>query len=101
MSFSLFQRLAASLIAASVLVAAQEPVKPKLSPRIVTATKQVTIFTGLENQLLQAVQKKDKAALGALLADDLIIEMPNADPLPGDEWLDSVTAKDYALKSFV
>ncbi|HEV7674550.1 MAG TPA: nuclear transport factor 2 family protein [Candidatus Angelobacter sp.] len=100
MSFSLFQRLAASLIAASVLVAAQEPVKPKLSPRIITATKQVAIFTGLENQLLQAVQKKDKAAVEAIVTDDFIIEMPDADPLPGDEWLNSVMAKDYSLKSF-
>jgi hypothetical protein len=36
----------------------------------------------------------------AMLSDDLIIEMPDADPLPGDEWLDSVMAKDYTLKSF-
>ncbi|MCU1220769.1 MAG: hypothetical protein JWN42_1966 [Candidatus Angelobacter sp.] len=101
MSPTLFQRIAASLIAACVLVAAQEPVKPKLSPRIVTATKQVTIFTGLEAQLLQAVQKKDKATLQALVADDFTIEIPDADPLSGDEWFDSVTANDYALKSFV
>jgi len=80
---------------------AQEPVKPALTPRIITATKQVSIFTGMENQLLQAVQKKDKAAAQAMLSDDLIIEMPDADALPGDDWLDSVMAKDYTLKSFV
>ncbi|HEY5030197.1 MAG TPA: nuclear transport factor 2 family protein [Candidatus Angelobacter sp.] len=85
----------------SCAATAQEPVKPGLTPRIITATKQVTIFTALENQMLQAVQKKDKAALQALLADDFTIEIPDADPLPGDDWLDSVTAKDYALKSFV
>jgi hypothetical protein len=89
------------LIATVVFPAAQEPVKPALSPRIITATKQVSIFTGLENQLLQAVQKKDKAAAQAMLTDDLYIEMPDADPLPGDDWLDSVMAKDYTLKSFV
>jgi hypothetical protein len=89
------------LIAVTVLAAAQEPVKPKLTPHIITATKQVTIFTGMETQILQAVQKKDKAGLEAMLTDDFTIEMPNADPLPGDEWLDSVTAKDYSLKSFV
>ena len=89
------------LIATSLFSAPQEPVKPALTPRIITATKQVAIFTRMETQLLQAVQKKDKAAVQAMLSDDLMIEMPDADPLPGDDWLDSVMAKDYALKSFV
>jgi hypothetical protein len=96
-----FARLFAVLIATSVFSAAQEPVKPALSPRIITATKQVAIFNGLEKQLLQAIQKKDKAAAQAMLSDDLVIEMPDADPLPGDDWLESVMAKDYTLKSFV
>jgi ketosteroid isomerase-like protein len=95
------QRIFAVLLALAIFAAAQEPVKPKLSPRIITATKQVTIFTALENQLLQAVQRKDKAALEAMLAEDCTIEMPDADPLPGDEWLESVMAKDFALKKFV
>lgn len=94
-------RLLPLLIATSLFSIAQEPVKPALTPRIITATKQVSIFNRLENQLLQAVQKKDKAAAQALLSDDLLIEMPDADPLPGDDWLDSVLAKDYTLKSFV
>jgi uncharacterized protein DUF4440 len=96
-----FARLMSVLIATSIFSATQEPVKPSLSPRIITATKQVTIFNGLEKQLLQAVQKKDKAAVQAMLADDLYIEMPDADPLTGDDWLDSVLAKEYTLKSFV
>lgn len=96
-----FARLFAVLIVTSAFSAAQEPVKPALTPRIITATKQVSIFTGMEKQLLQAIQKKDKAAAQALLSDDLYIEMPDADPLPGDDWLDSVMAKDYTLKSFV
>jgi hypothetical protein len=96
-----FARLFAVLIATSVFSAAQEPLKPALTPRIITATKQVSIFTGMEKQLLQAIQKKDKAAAQALLSDDLYIEMPDADPLPGDDWVDSVMAKDYTLKSFV
>lgn len=101
MRLRFFACLLSVLIATSIFCAAQEPVKPALTPRIITATKQVTIFNGLENQLLQAVQKKDKAAVQAMLSDDLNIEMPDADPLPGDDWLDSVTAKDYTLKSFV
>ena len=89
------------LVAINISSIAQEPVKPALTPRIITATRQVSIFNGLENQLLRAVQKKDKAAAQAMLSDDLYIEMPDADPLPGDDWLDSVLAKDYTLKSFV
>ncbi len=95
-----FHRLMSVLIAATVLAGAQEPVKPKLNPRIVTATRQVSMFSDLEIQMLKAVQKKDKAALQAMLTDDCVIEMPNADPLPGDEWMDFVMAKDFTLKSF-
>ena len=95
-----FHRLMSIVIAVTVLAGAQEPVKPKLNARIVTATKQVSMFSDLEIQMLKAVQKKDKAALQAMLTDDCVIEMPNADPLPGDEWVDSVMAKDFTLKSF-
>lgn len=101
MLLSTRQRMFSALLALAVFAAAQEPVKPKLSPRIITATKQVTMFTGLERQLLQAVQKKDKAGLEAMLAEDCTIEMPDADPLPCDEWLESVMNKDFTLKSFV
>ena len=79
---------------------AQEPTQPKLTPHIITATKQVMLFTGLEQQMLQAVQKKDKAALEAMLDDDFAIEMPDADPLVAEDWIASVMAKDYFLKSF-
>ena len=95
-----FHRLTSAFIALTVLAGAQEPVKPKLTPRIVTATRQVTMFSDLEIQMLKAVQKKDKVALQALLTDDCVIAMPNADLLPGDEWVDSVMAKDFTLKSF-
>ena len=95
-----FARLLPVLIATIIFSAAQEPVKPALTPRIITATKQVSMFTGMENQLLRAIQKKDKAAAGAMLSEDLYIEMPDADALPGDEWLDSVLAQDYTLKAF-
>jgi ketosteroid isomerase-like protein len=94
-----------SLIAAGSLFAVatpgQEPVVPKLTPTIITATRQVTLFTGLEKQLLQAVQKKDKAGLEAMLTEEFEIAMPGADPLPGDDWVDSVMATDFNLRSFV
>lgn len=84
----------------TLLASAQEPVKPQLNPRIVTATKQVVVFSALEKQMLAAVQKKDKAALKGMLTDDTIIHLPDADPLTGDDWVDSVMSKDFDLKTF-
>jgi len=95
------QNLFSALIAVTVFASAQEPVKPQLTPRIITATKQVTMFSNMEKQMLQAVQKKDKAALEAMLTDEFAIEVPDADMLPGEDWLDSVMSKDFTLKSFV
>lgn len=100
MTVPFVRRLLSVLVAFTLFSAAQEPVKPKLNPRIVTATKQVSLFSGLEIQLLKAVQKKDKAGLQAMLTEDLTVEMPNADPLPSEDWVDSVMAKDFTLKSF-
>lgn len=91
---------AAILFASSFVSNAQEPVKPKLSPRIITATRQVTVFTSLEKQLLEAVQKKDKTALQGMLTDDFTIYMPDADPLAVEDWIDSVMSKDFTLKRF-
>jgi ketosteroid isomerase-like protein len=91
--------VAAALVAA--LSSAQEPAPPKLTPTIITATKQVTFFTALEKQMLQAVQKKDKSALAAMLAENFEIAMPNADPLAGEDWVDSVMSKDFDLQTFV
>jgi ketosteroid isomerase-like protein len=81
-------------------MAAQEPVKPPLNPRIITATRQTKIFTDLETQLLNAIQSKDQTALKNMIADDCLIEMPDADPLPADDWVSSILGKDYALKAF-
>jgi len=84
----------------ALVVSAQEPVKPQLSPRIKTATRQVTVFTNLETQMLQAVQKKDKSALTAMLTDDFALDMPNADRTAGEDWVDSVMNKDFVLEKF-
>jgi hypothetical protein len=97
----LMRRLFLILIPVAAVAAAQEPVKPKLTPTIITATRQVTLFTGLEKQMLQAVQKKNKAGLQTMLADDFEIAMPDADPLAGEDWTDGVMANDFNLKSFV
>lgn len=89
------------LVAALVAASGQEPVKPKLTPTIMTATRQVALFTGLERQLLHTVEKKDRAGLEALLTDEFEIAMPDTDPLAGPDWVDSVMAKEFTLKSFV
>jgi hypothetical protein len=89
------------LIAAFIVATGQEPVKPKLTPTIITATRQVALFTGLERQLLHTVEKKDRAGLEALLTDEFEIAMPDADPLAGPDWVDAVMAKEFTLKSFV
>jgi ketosteroid isomerase-like protein len=78
----------------------QEPVKPPLTPRIITATRQVNLFTDLETQLLRAIQTKDQTGLSKLLMDDCLIEMPDADPLAGEDWIKSVMDKNYILKAF-
>lgn len=95
------RHLYAVVIVASLTSAAQEPVKPELHPKIITATRQVSIFTGLEKQMLAAIQKNDKSALGAMLSDDFQVELPDADPMPGDDWVNSVSNKGFILKSFV
>src|SRR5689334_434264 len=95
MPVSFAHRLLSILGAVSVCLSAQEPVKPKLTPRIMTATRQVSLFTALEKQMLTALQNKNKDALAALLTEDFTIEMPEADPLAGEDWVDSVMAKDF------
>jgi hypothetical protein len=94
--------LAAMVFASALALTApgQEPVKPKLTPKIITATRQVALFTGLEKILLEAVQKKDRSAIEGMLADDFEIGMPDADPLAGEDWLDSVISGDFRLKTF-
>lgn len=89
-----------SILLSSVFPATgQEPIKPALQPKIITATRQVTLFSGLEKQLLAGIQKKDQAALKTLLADDFEIWMPNGDAVSVDDWLPVVLGK-FSLKSF-
>ena len=100
MRASLIARSVPLLTLAVLLAVAQEPVKPPLRSRIKTATRQATLFTNLETQMLLAVQKKDQTALAAMLTDDFAVEMPNADRMAGEDWVNSVMAKDFALEKF-
>jgi hypothetical protein len=69
--------------------------------RIQTHTRLVSLFSGMENQLFSAVQKKDKATITPLLSDEFEIWTPNetGDPIPLEDWLATVTGH-YELKSF-
>ena len=93
-------KLLPAVMGVALLATAQEPVKPKLNPRIITATKQVQMFLELEMQFLKTIQKKDQAGVQAMLAEDFQIQMPDADLLAGDEWLEQIMAKDFVLQNF-
>ena len=95
-----FFRLTSLLAMVALFATAQEPVKPKLNPRIMTATKQVSMFTALEIQMLQTIQKNDKTGLEAMLTEDFALEMPNVERMAGEDWVDSVATKDFVLKKF-
>jgi hypothetical protein len=101
MIFRVVTFFSSACLALTLIASAQEPVKPPLNPRIVTATKQVVLFSALEKQMLEAVQKKDQAALKAMLTEEMTIHLPDADPLTGDDWVDSVMSRDFNLKSFM
>lgn len=77
-------RLAAILLAFTLFSFAQD------SPHhVVTRTRTVALFSDLENQLVLALQHKDKAAIQSLIADDFEIRLssdPNT-PEPGDDWI--------------
>lgn len=61
------------------------------SPKIVTATKGVEQFWGIETALAQALKKKDQAALSKLLNDDFKVWMPNqtGSAVGREDWLNS------------
>jgi hypothetical protein len=85
----------------AVLGSGQEPVRPPLNPRIVTATRQVTMFAAMEKQMLESVQKKDGAALHAMVTEEFEVHLPDADAMASEDWMDSVMSKDFSLNSFV
>ena len=76
-----------------VPLAAQQPPAPQTGgARIVTMTRPMAIFSDLENQLAQAAQKKDQAALKALISEDcnLWTPAPPGDPMPSEDWIASL-----------
>ncbi len=59
------------------------------SPKVVTMTRWMKVFSDLENQLALALQKKDEAQVTQLLADDFELRRTDepGEPLPRAEWL--------------
>ena len=71
---------------------AQEQMDPlQGSPKIITATRQVTLFWQIENDLSQALQKKDQTALNKLLPEDFRLWMPNqtGSAISREDWTNS------------
>lgn len=71
------------------------PLRPQ--KRIVTKTRLVAIFSDLENQLFQAVQNRDHAAVDTILSDDfqLWTPTPPGDPVPREDWLKQSFAESF------
>jgi len=59
-----------------------------------TVTRLVALFAGLENDWLEAVRRRDEAALSALLADDFEMRLAShpAAPVPRAEWIEQALA---------
>ena len=82
-----------SLLAALLIPAGDVPAQGQ-SPApgrsgIVTVTRLVKLFSGLENDWLAAVRNRDATALGSLLAEDFEMRLASrpAEPIPRAEWL--------------
>src|SRR5256885_1515715 len=80
------------LLLAAIFLAgnATAPAQAYCQARIVTRTRQVALYSGLEKQLFQAIQKQDQASLQKLLADDFEQWSSAPDPASREEWLNAV-----------
>ena len=69
--------------------------------RIVTTTRLVARFSDLEQQLTNAMQHKDEAALNKLLSEEFEqwTPAPPGDPLPREEWMHNVLTA-FTIQSF-
>jgi ketosteroid isomerase-like protein len=72
-------------------------------PRIVTMTRPMAVFSELENRLVAAAQKKDRAALQGLISEDcnLWTPAPPGDPMPSEDWIASLLkdpASSFAMR---
>ncbi|HYX68003.1 MAG TPA: nuclear transport factor 2 family protein [Terriglobales bacterium] len=68
---------------------AQQTPSPAAPGQAATVTLPVATFSGLENQLVEAAQKKDQAALQRLISEDcnLWTPAPPGEPMPSGDWI--------------
>ncbi|SRR5258706_1544266 len=90
--------LAACAIAIPLLASAEPPPPPQ---RIPTVTRLVQVFSGLENDWMEAVRRRDEAAVTRVLGDSF--EMRSAlapsDPVPAADWVRNAV-QEFHLRSF-
>jgi hypothetical protein len=88
--------LAACAVAFPVLASAEPPPQ-----RIPTVTRLVQLFSGLENDWMEAVRRRDEAAVTRILGDSF--EMRSAlapsDPVPAGDWVRNAV-HEFHLRSF-
>ena len=70
--------------------------QPAAGTKVQTATRLVTLFTGLETQLMHAARQRNSAALDRLLGDDFNVTAPAGEPIGRDDW----AARFAAVRSF-
>lgn len=90
--------LMACVMALSALASAEPPPPPQ---RVPTVTRLVQLFSGLENDWMEAVRRRDEAAVVRVLADSF--EMRSAlapsDPVPAGDWVRHAV-HEFHLRSF-
>jgi len=79
---------------ACVVFAQQDLPDPNSARRVVTATRLVAVFAGLEKQWLEAQQHKDESVLGRLLGEDFQVWTPSVSgPVPREQWQQQAFAR--------
>jgi ketosteroid isomerase-like protein len=90
--------LARCAIAIPLLASAEPPPSPQ---RVPTVTRLVQLFSGLENDWMEAVRRRDEAAVARVLGDSF--EMRSAlapsDPVPAGDWVRNAV-HEFHLRSF-
>ncbi len=90
--FAILLLLAAGVYAQEVRPEQHNPGSAPTGPRVVTMTRPMAIFSGLESQLDAALAKGDQAALDKLVSDSFSLwtPAPPGDPIPREDWIQQV-----------
>lgn len=92
-------RLSKVLLTTALLLTCTPWTSAQATGRIETRTRLVSQFSGLQTQWMDAIRKKDGAALDHLLSDDFEVWTPaHSGPIPREDWQAQAFAEN--LKSF-